>query len=382
MKTIRILALHLAYGGIEKAIISMANLFVERYPVEIYSVYRMPGSPAFPLDQRVTVRYLLDDIPNREEWRAALRARRPVAFLRETLRASRTLLQKKAAVRKLIRSVHDGVLITTRHEDNLVLSRLGDPRVLRIAQLHHDHGFQKRYVRGFREHYGGIDLLLMLTPGLAEETRAMLPPGAKTRVVTVPNFLTRYPSLSGLTAREKRIVSAGRLVPVKGFDRLLRCFAAACREEPGWTLHLLGEGEERAKLEALIREYALEDAVVLRGQCSAEEVEQEMLSASLYAMCSHSEAFPFVLVEAQSCALPCLAFDVRVGPGAILTEGEDSFLVPDGDEARYTARMLELMRDAALRERFGGNARAHSLRYARDEVAKQWFELLETEPRG
>ena len=71
MSTIHIIALHLAFGGVERAIINMANLFAERYDVEIISVYNMPDSPAYPIDKRVKVRYLLDDIPNRVEWRAA-----------------------------------------------------------------------------------------------------------------------------------------------------------------------------------------------------------------------------------------------------------------------------------------------------------------------
>ena len=66
MKKIRIIALHLTYGGIEKAIISMANLFAEKYDVEIISVYNMPDSPAFPLSERVRVRYVRDETPNRE----------------------------------------------------------------------------------------------------------------------------------------------------------------------------------------------------------------------------------------------------------------------------------------------------------------------------
>ena len=70
MNTIHIIALHLAFGGVERAIINMANLFAERYDVEIISVYNMPNSPAYPIDERVRVRYLLDDIPNRAEWRA------------------------------------------------------------------------------------------------------------------------------------------------------------------------------------------------------------------------------------------------------------------------------------------------------------------------
>ena len=67
MKTVRIITLHLAYGGIEKAVCQMANLFAEKYDVEIISVYDMPDAPAFQIDERVRVRYLLDEIPNRDE---------------------------------------------------------------------------------------------------------------------------------------------------------------------------------------------------------------------------------------------------------------------------------------------------------------------------
>ena len=150
MKTIRILALHLAYGGVEKAICSMANLFAEKYPTEIISVYRLPNAPAYPLDERVKVRYLLTERPNRTEWHEAVRARNPIAIARESAYAVKVLWKKKQAVRRTIRSIHDGVLITTRHEDNLELSRLGDPEVWKIAQLHHDHRFEDKYVKGFQ----------------------------------------------------------------------------------------------------------------------------------------------------------------------------------------------------------------------------------------
>ena len=91
MKKVRIIALHLAFGGIEKAICEMANVFAERYEVEILSVYHMPDSPAFPLDNRVKVRWLLDDIPNRDEWHAALSAHNLPGIARESIRAARIL---------------------------------------------------------------------------------------------------------------------------------------------------------------------------------------------------------------------------------------------------------------------------------------------------
>ena len=98
MKKVRIIALHLAFGGIEKAICCMANLFAERYEVEIISVYNMPNAPAFPLDGRVKVRYLLSDTPNREEWKAAFSGHDLAGFARESLRAVKILRDKKRAV--------------------------------------------------------------------------------------------------------------------------------------------------------------------------------------------------------------------------------------------------------------------------------------------
>jgi len=376
MKTVRILALHLAYGGVEKAVISMANLFAGRYSVEIISVYNMPDSPAYPIDPRVKVRYLLREVPNREQWHAAIRDRAPLRIARESFRALRILLGKKLAVRRTIRSVRDGVLITTRHEDNLVLSRLGAPQVLKIAQMHHDHRCEKKYVRGFRRQYRGIDVLAMLTPGLTEEARRMVPEDSRTQVVCIPNFLSHYPAQVDLEAKEPVVFSAGRLVGVKGFDRLIRCFAEVRAQRPEWKLRIAGEGAEREKLEALIRGYGLEDAVCLTGRLDAEAVEREMLRASIFAMSSHSEGFPFVLIEAQSCALPVVAFDVRVGPAAVVTDGEDGFLVADGEEDAYVQALLRLMEDAPLRRSMSLRSQAHAAEFSEEKIAQLWYSVL------
>ncbi|MBQ5405547.1 MAG: glycosyltransferase family 4 protein [Oscillospiraceae bacterium] len=376
MKKVRILALHLSYGGVEKAIVSIANLLAERYEVEILSVYRMPGPVAFPLDPRVRVRYLLRDVPNREAWKASLRERAPLRFVRESFRAVRILLEKKWAVYRAIRSARDGVFLSTRHEDNLMLSRFGAPGVLKIAQLHHDHRFERRYVRAFARRYGGLDCLVMLTPGLADEVRRMMPAKSRTRVTAIPNFLEHYPEAPSPDGRKQRILSVGRLDAVKGFDRLLRSFSELHAQRPGWQLRIVGEGAERPRLERMIQELGLADAVTLTGRLDAPGVEREMLEASVYAMCSHSEGFGFVLAEAQSCALPLVAYDVRVGPAYLIGEGEDGFLIPDGDEEGFTAALLRLTDDEALRRRMAVRARERSFRFSKEEVAGMWYSVI------
>ena len=81
MKKILFLALHLGYGGAERAIISEANMLVEQYDVEIACAYKLYETPAFPLDQRVKVRYLSETLkPNKEELRQAIQDKNAYAL--------------------------------------------------------------------------------------------------------------------------------------------------------------------------------------------------------------------------------------------------------------------------------------------------------------
>lgn len=375
MNTIHIIALHLAFGGVERAIINMANLFAERYDVEIISVYNMPNSPAYPIDERVRVRYLLDDIPNRAEWRAAAKGLHPVSFIKESARSVRILAGKRREVRRAIEGIESGIIITTRHEDNLALSKYGRPGVLKIAQLHHDHNFESRYVDAFKHDYGNIDYFTLLTPGLVREVGEMMR-GTRTKTVYIPNFLDRYPDEPDFGAREKTVLAAGRLNYVKRFDKLIRIFASVHEKMPDWKLKIVGEGEERPVLERLIRELGAQDYVSLCGAMNGAEVEREMCSAGVYAMTSSSEGFSFVVLEAQSCYLPPVAFDVRVGPPFLITDVVDGFVVPEGDDAAFARRLEELMRDDELRRTMGKAARARSLDFSREKIAQLWYEIL------
>ncbi len=377
MKKIRIIALHLAFGGIEKAVCSMANLFAERYDVEILSVYKIQELPAFPLDARVKVRYLLKETPNREAWKAALQAHRLPDLLRESVQALHILRAKKKAVTEAILETQEGVVITTRPEDNVLLSRFGRENVLKIAQLHQDHRFDKKLVRSFRRDYGRIDIFTLLTPGLAEEVRGMLHGrNEHTKPVYIPNFLEHYPGDPGKNTREKTVLSVGRLNAVKRFDLLIRLFCALHARFPKWRLRIVGEGEEREKLETLIRELSAGEYVTLTGKKDSSGVEDEMLHASVFAMTSASEGFPFVLLEAQSCALPVIAFDVRVGPGFVIEDGENGLLVPEGDRQRFCEGLAELMEEDDLRERMASAAVKHAAAFSRDKVGQLWYAVI------
>ena len=138
----------------------------------------------------------------------------------------------------------------------------------------------------------------------------------------------------------------------------------------------MGEGGERGRLEAAIKELHAEDYVNLTGRKDADGVEDEMLRASVYAMTSRSEGFPFVLLEAQSCGLPVVAFDVRVGPGFVIQNGVNGYLAADMVYEDFCEKIASLMKDEAQRREMAEAAKARASDFSREKVAEIWYSIL------
>lgn len=379
---VHIIAMHLAYGGVEKAVCAMANLFIELgYPVKLICTYRMPDAPAYPLDDRVEVTYLLKDIPNRQEFKASIASHNPFKIFKEGLRSVKILYQKKTRVKKAIISIQDGIIITTRHEDSLVLSEHGAKSVYKIAQLHHDHEFKENFVDGFQHHYQGIDCFCLLTDQLRDEVEQMMREGGNqhTRCVTVPNFVDDYPKTVHWGDDRHGCIAVGRLHPVKGFERMIRLFQAIHEMLPDEELTILGDGEQMPVLKELVHSLKLEGCVHLVGAKKADEVAAYMEHAKLYLMTSHSEGLPFVLIEAQSHGLGTVAYDVRVGPRAVIHEGEDGYLIADDDQASFVQKVTEVLASNSECQRLGMKAYVNGQYYTKDNVKKIWQKVLERE---
>ena len=198
-----------------------------------------------------------------------------------------------------------------------------------------------------------------------------------TRAVWIPNFLEHFPENVDTGDRDKTVLAAGRLTPVKRFDLLIGQFAHMHEREPEWKLRILGAGEDQAKLEKLINKLGAGGYIELAGRKSGPEVEAEMRRAAVFAMSSSSEGFPFVLMEAQSCGLPILAYDVRVGPGAVVHDGEDGFLVPEGERQLYEDKLCELMEAPELREQMAEKALTALREFSKENVAVKWYGVME-----
>lgn len=380
MKKIYILALHLAYGGVEKAICNMANAFAQDYDVEIISMYDMENAPAYLLAKNVSVRYLLKDTPNRSAFRNALQRHNPFLICKEGFKAVKILFLKKHCLKKAIREIKDGIIISTRNEDSVLLSKYGNDHVRKIAQLHHDHAFDKRLKDDFQKHYQNIDVFVLLCDQLKQEVQQMMEGwNTHTQCVAIPNFLDEIPPICDLDKKEKICIAVGRLHPIKGFDRMIQAFHQFHAHHPDWCLQIVGDGEEETHLRSLIHSLDASSYIHLLGAKNSEEIQQLMQKASLYLMTSHSEGIPFVLLEAMSCALPMVAYDVRVGPGAVICDKENGYLIRDNQMDAYVQTLNTIVSDENLRKKMSVCAYETVLIYEKQTVLAKWKDILREE---
>ena len=111
----------------------------------------------------------------------------------------------------------------------------------------------------------------------------------------------------------------------KGFDLLLEAWHRLENEKQDWHLKIVGDGPDKAKLESMIDTYNLHESVTLIP--FQKNVIPLYQSASYYCLSSRFEGLPMVLLEAQACGLPCIAFDCDTGPSEIIKNRINGYLV-------------------------------------------------------
>ncbi len=134
------------------------------------------------------------------------------------------------------------------------------------------------------------------------------------------------------------ILSVGRLTAQKDQQTLIRAFALV-RKKVVAKLVILGEGENRAKLEALISELGLASDISLPG--FHKNPFAFMSRARLFVLSSAWEGLPGSLIQAMACGCPVVSTDCPSGPKEILQDGRLGRLVPVGDATSMAGAILE-----------------------------------------
>ena len=276
--------------------------------------------------------------------------------------------------RRVIRETQPDIVVSFMDRTNVLvlMAAIG----LDIPVIVAEHIDPRRYSPGFpynylrRWLYRNAMAVVVLSKMQAEWFKQM-----SDRVVVIPNPVKACTNDRNSQARRSSIViAAGRLVPQKGFDLLLRAFAKVNDKYPEWSLVIYGDGPERPALERQISELNLDGKIKLPGVTT--DLTAHLRTAGCFVLSSRFEGFPMVLVEALACGCPVVATDCTDSISEIVHHGCNGSLIPPEDVDAMADALDRLMVDEGLRrtmEKLGPDV---IRRFNTESVVEQWSRIF------
>jgi rhamnosyl/mannosyltransferase len=213
--------------------------------------------------------------------------------------------------------------------------------------------------------YGRARRIVVSSPALAEHASALARYRARVAVVpfgidpgrwqATPAIAARSAAIRNAAGGRPLVLFAGRMVPYKGLDVLLRAL-----DGMQVAAVLAGDGPSRGAAEALARQLRLEDRITFPGEVPQDELVALYHACDLFVLPSvtPAEAFGFVQLEAMACARPVVSTRLRSGVPWVNRDGETGFTVPPADPLALRRAIERLIGDPGLRARMGEAGRA------------------------
>ncbi|MBU2572081.1 MAG: glycosyltransferase family 4 protein [Gammaproteobacteria bacterium] len=353
-------------GGAERVAALLCNQWVQQgHAVTLMPTFSGRGDCLYPLDERVKLDYLADRVGS-------------------TRRSVLNKIKRLFALRRAMREISPDVVVSFLPPVN-------------VAAILSAAGLEIPVIVSERTYPPAMPLGTVM-----EQARKWLYPHARTVVVQTQQasgwLAATCPSANGMVIpnpvvwplpvgepevmpvqivakSRKLLLAVGRLGEEKEFHHLLSAFKLCAEIRPDWDLVILGEGNERAGLEALRSELGLDGRVHLPGRVGnlADWYER----ADLYVMSSRFEGFPNTLLEAMAHGLPVVSFDCDSGPRYIIRHDTDGLLVaPESGIKGLAASLSWLMDDKERREAMGQRAVDVRERFSMARVSALWTAVL------
>ena len=178
---------------------------------------------------------------------------------------------------------------------------------------------------------------------------------------------------SSLPNKEKVVLAVGRLTYQKAFEKLIDIWATI-ENKQDWKLRIIGDGEDKEKLQSLIHHHGLSNSVELKP--SSKNISEECEAASIITMTSRFEGLPLVLIESKSFGLAAISYNCKTGPKEIINHNEDGYVIDYNDHSSFKARLVELMGNSRKRKKMQLAAIECSRNYSIDSIFSQWQKIL------
>lgn len=373
MKKVTFLLLHLNYGGLEKQVTTLANELSKSYDVELVVLYDLlNGKSFYELNDNINVKFVLSYGPIRiKELKEMLKKIKIIKFFKSLAKDIKLIFTKYCGVKKIVNNLKTDAVISSRIEFSKQIKRRD---ILTISQ-EHSYIETPGYIKKVKKSFKNIKYLVVMTDKARENYKKWLNGNnTYTEVIKISNTVNSTNKKATLDSNQ--IISVGRLEDVKDFETLIRVFSMCLEKNNDLRLEIVGDGSKKEELINLCKNLNILNYVHFTGKLDSQQVETEMLKSSLFVLTSKSESFSLVLVEASALGIPCISFDIDVGPREIITDSENGFIIKDRNEELMKDRILKVMDNSDIRNKIGNNAKINAERYYIENVVNEWKKIL------
>lgn len=368
MKKITILSLHLGVGGIEKYISSLTKMLEGEYEIELIITYNIKETPKFLFNDKVKIKYLIDDSSNRDEIKRAIKRRKPFTLIKEIIKAIKILYLKGSRTKKVIKELETDYLITTRlYETKLVNKFLKKKNIVKILT---EHNYPtNKYRRKLLRCTTNYDKVVVVN----KEIESIYKKYIGEKVISISNFVDELsPKKTKLDS--KNIIAVGRLSKEKGFLDLIEIMSLVVSIDPEVTLTLIGDGIEKERIIKKIKELNLEKNIILTGYLNQYEIEEKMLNSSIYVMTSISESFGLVMLEAMNIGVPVIGFDTSSGAKELIKD--TGILIENRNKEKFANTIINLLKNKKELQELSKKSKEKVANYTASKIKKDWISLL------
>jgi hypothetical protein len=184
-----------------------------------------------------------------------------------------------------------------------------------------------------------------------------MPPGTRSTIVhNGVNPALFSPPSDDTPQFDSELLVVGALLQSKGHALVLRALGKLKDAFPKLRCRIIGEGRDRAQLEALVRELDIGQEVQFVRRQSRSEVAEAMRRCSVFVLPSRNEALGCVYLEAMACGKPVIGCRGQ-GIDGVIEHGKNGWLIPADGLEELVQGLFALLRSPELRMRIGTAAR-------------------------
>lgn len=375
MKKITFLMLHLNYGGLEKQTITLVNELAKNkeYDIEIVSVYDLlKGKSFYSIDKKVKVTFLSKFGPDHKAIYEAKKNIKVLKLIKELVKAVASLKYKYIDLRKYIKKVNTDIFISTRIEFAKMIKRRD---TINISQ-EHSYINTDKYINKVRKSFNNINYIVVMTDKAKEDYKKWLKSyNSYSNIINIPNMIN-VKTDKKTTLKNNQIISIGRLEKEKDFISLIEMFHKLCEKNDKLKLKIIGDGKQRRELEGLVNKLKLQTKVIFTGKLEQQQVENELLNSDIFVLTSFCESFSLVLIEAMAIGLPCISFDIDVGPKILINNEKNGYLIKNRNIDDMADKIYNLLNNEAELKRMSYNSLISIEKYKPEKVVTFWEGLF------